>query len=308
MAVFLLATTLVTQATQAEPGTGSGLIVTITQASTTKVCPGEPFVLHYKIANTDSVGQATFYTGANFNRWYTLSLRSAYGITREASALPAEKKLEGLHPSPEVSILAGESIQGDIVATRRFPVLTPGKYVLTLHMALTSYTEPKGAWYPEGRPNTLPQQEVADEYTFPLLVTANNPARLQRIARSRETALLDVNNAAHFGRLAEELFSLPEASAKPSWQTLIADRNTSPGVLDKAVDMLETLQTTTAADLLLQMHSRAIRVGSRTPHVENALASMYNTGSPALREHIKNLARLQGIELGDKLLGLNNPN
>ena len=284
-------------------------IVTMTAASFSRISQGEPFVIHYKVENSAPEGQVTFHAGSDNDQWYTVTLRGPNGLIIPVPKAP-EKKLEGFFLSPERSVRHGSFDTGDFIATRGLPILSPGSYRLIVHVDTPFYAEPEGVGARYSSPGVPdpPTGTLVRDFTFPLVVTSADPAKMRALAEQWKASLLKPAQDASWDLLTEELFSLPAAQALPTWQALIADPKSDSNVLADTVSQLTRLKTNTAADLLVQMQHRPDTARSVTPRVDGALAEMYNIGSPALREHIKNLAADQGAELGETLIGPSNPN
>ena len=285
------------------------LTVRITPTSQNQISLGEPFVVHYRFDNADPTAQVTFHAGPDNDQWYTLTLRGQGGLVSQAPKLP-QKKQEGLSLSPERSIRTGDHLSGDFVATRGLVVPAPGRYTLTVHVDTPYFVEPQrgGMRYTTPGTSDPPSGMLTQDFDFPLVVTPIDPAKLQRTAERLKRAILDPVNAASSRSLVEQLFSLPEAQALPSWKALIAAPTSYSSVLEETVNQLSRLRTDTAADLLVQMQHRPGNASGYTPRVDGALAEMYNTGSSTLRKHIKALAASQGAELSEKLTSPSNPN
>ncbi len=283
--------------------------ITMTAASSSRISQGEPFVVHYKVDNIAPEGQVTFHAGSDNDQWYTMTLHGPNGTVIPVPKAP-EKKLEGFFLSPERSVRHGGSFTGDFIATRGLPLLPPGAYRLSVHVDTPYYAEPDGVGARYSSPGVPdpPTGTLVQDFTFPLVVTPADPIKLQALAEQWKAALLNPAQAAPWRLLTQELFSLPAAQALSAWQALVADPTSDSNVLEDAVSQLSRLKTDTAADLLVQMQHRPSTARSITPRVDGALAEMYNTGSPALRKHIKALAADQGAELGETLTGPSNPN
>ena len=284
-------------------------IVTMTPASLGRISQGEPFIIRYKIDNSTPEGQLTFHSGPDNDQWYTVTLRGQDGLVIPVSKAP-EKKMEGFFAAPETSIRHGDFVTGNFIATRGLPILPPGTYRLIVHVDMPFYAEPEGVGARYSSPGVPdpPTGTLVQSFTFPLVVMPADPAKLHALAEHWKASLLNPAQDASWRLLTEELFSLPAAQALPTWQALIADPTSDSNVLEDAVSQLSRLKTDTAADLLVQMQHRPSTPRSVTSRVDGALAEMYNTGSPALREHIKGLAADQGAELGETLIGPSNPN
>lgn len=284
--------------------------VTLMAVASSQISVGEPVVIHYKIENPSTIEQVTFHAGLQDDQWYTLTL-SSQGSVIARSLKPVPEKPQGFALSPERSILPGGSFSGDIVVGQTLGAPKPGRYVLTVHLDLPFYAEsPGGAtrFYTNGAAPDPPTGIIRQDFDFPLTVTPSNPAKLRIMAEGLEKLLLNTKNVASCQFLTKQLFALPEAQALPSWKALIADPNTSQTVLYASVTQLGFLKTAAAADLLVQMQHRPATEWGAAPHVDGVLAEMYNTGTPALRQHIKKLAAAQGATLGSKIDGLSNPN
>ncbi len=285
-------------------------IVTMTHTSSSRISQGEPFVVHYKVENSAPEGQLTFHSGSDNDQWYTVTLRGSNGLLISVPKAP-KKRLEGFFQSSDRSVSHRNAFTSNFIATRELPLLPPGSYRLIVHVNTPFYAEPEGVGnlrYNSPGFYDPPTGTLVQDFTFPLVITPADPAKLRALAERWEAALLNPAQDASWRLLTKELFSLPAAQALPAWQALIADPASDSNMLEDAVSQLSRLKTNTAADLLVQMQHRPSTPRSITPRVDGALAEMYNTGSPSLREHIKALASDQGAELGETLTGPSNPN
>ena len=278
----------------------SPLTIKLTPASPSRISLGEPFVIHYRINNEDPTEQVTFHAGSDNDQWYTVTLRGQKGLSTQASK-PPQKSLRGFSLSPERSVPPGDYFTDDIVATRGLAVPAPGRYTLTIHVDTPYYLEPRGvgARYSDVGVPDPPTGRMTQDFSFPLVVTPADPAKLRAMAEKLEESILNPLEAGSSRSRVEQLFSLPEAQALPAWKALITDPKGYSSALDETVKQLGGLKTDTAADLLVLMQHRPDTRQGTTPRVDGVLAEMYNTGTPALRQHIKMLATSQGAELVD---------
>lgn len=303
---------------RAEASTSGVLAAHVTLTTSHTLSLGEPIVLHYEVSNNSTAEQLSFEGGPHHQGWYRLSVTNATRKRITAAMLkPSLDELnpQGLHQSPEISLLPGGSIEGDIVATQVLAITQPGDYVLTLRVPITYYLEPIGAWYPKGRPADQVPMTFTRNFDFPLKVTPADPKRLQATAETLSRELQDVKYAGQSKALLAALSSLPEAVALPSWQALVLDPAISPAVLSKAVELLGGLRSPGAADLLGQaLFDRAPSVGADEDGVRasarKAVAEMYNLGDDQMKQRLEQVYAQHGASRNDLLEAVttSNPN
>jgi hypothetical protein len=272
------------------------LTVQVTLATNSTLSVGEPIVLHYKVSNNSTTKQLSFDSGPRHEGWYRLSLTNATG--KQITAATPQSSLDevapqGLHPASEISLLPGGNTEGDIVATQSFAVTQPGDYVLTLHIPVTYYVEPIGAWYPKGRPADQIPMSFAQDYNFHLKVMPMDQKRLQSDAEMLNRELHNPKFSPQRETLLAALSSLPEAVALPSWQSLVLDPTTPSAVLSSAVELLGGLRSLGAADLLGQIIFDRIPSSSEAGEegvkasARRAVAEMYNLGDDRIKQKLE---------------------
>lgn len=251
---------------------------------------GEPILIRYKVANASSE-KAMTHLGASGMDWYTVTMQDNHGV--EVPLIPVSRplRMQGSHSSKSGFFRAGASDTGYILVNERLCIQRPGRYVLTLHINLPYTT---GADLTAGTSEAFTESAGLTQtqgITFPILVTQTDPRRLQGTAETLLKAASNLQDS-QFGRAAADaLFSMPEAQAAASWKDLALKPSMSN---DLAASELESLHSQTSVDLLVQMLD--------TPDLNCVALSdrinrIYNAGSPALREHIKILARQHGFEM-----------
>jgi len=300
----------------AEPSGPLDTQVSLVTSSTLTVC--EPVVLYYKLSNTSLSEQLTFNAGVHRRGWYSLSLTNENGQKMTAAAdMPSsdQHREQGLHQPPEISILPSAYIEGYCVVTQALDIAQPGKYTLNFHVPISYYMEPKGAWYPEGRPANQKPFSLMRDYSFSLVVTGADPERLQATAKKLCHELQDVRFLGKSQALLAALSSLPENVALPNWQNLILDPVTSPAVLNEAVALLGKLRSPGAAELLGQVIFDRIPVtganeGLVRMGAHRALTEMYNAGDAQLRQKMKQVFISHGASAADllEIVTVSNPN
>ncbi len=294
------------------------LTAQVTLTTSHSLALGEPIVLHYKVSNNSTAEQLSFEGGPHHQGWYRLSVTNAAG-KQITAAMPKpsldELYPQGLHQSPEISLLPGGTIEGDIVATQALTMTRPGDYMLTLHIPVTYYLEPIGAWYPKGRPANQVPITFSQDYNFPLKVMPADPKRLQATAETLSHELQDVRYVGQSKALLAALSSLPETVALPSWQALVLDPATPSAVLSEAVELLGGLRSPGAADLLGQaLFDRAPAMGANEDSVKasarKAVAAMYNLGDDQMKQRLEQVYAQHGASRSDFLEAVttSNPN
>lgn len=263
---------------------------------------GEPIMLHYKLANLSSTEKLAILRGIYNTGWYTLSMKSVAGD--RVALIPDERPLDppGLH-SGDVGVYAAsdgrDSWQdGYIVVSKFFAVQHPGKYLLTVHVR-ASY-----ALVAPTQENPVVMKDLINsdgttliqDFSFPLTVTATNPAILQAKANTLKGAIEKEQTSTLLLPEMDELFSMPEAQASSVWETMALEAR--PMNRDLIANKLGTLHSTKAADILFKMIDNP---ASNSVFVSHRLSEVYNDGSPALREHIKSVAARKGIQLPEQI-------
>ncbi len=300
----------------AEPSGSLDAQVSLVTSSTLTV--GEPVVLYYRLSNTSPSKQLTFNAGEHRRGWYSLSLTNENGQKVTATAnvpFGDQHRKQGLYQPQEISILPSAYVEGDCVVTQALGIAQPGKYTLNFHIPIIYYMEPKGAWYPEGRPANQKPFSLMRDYSFSLVVMEANPERLQATAKKLCHELQDVKLLGKSQALLAALSSLPEDIALPNWQNLILDPATPPAVLNEAVVLLGELRSPGAAELLGQViFDRPPATGTNEDLVRmgahRALTEMYNAGDAQLRQKMKQVFISHGASTADllEIVTVSNPN
>lgn len=306
-----------TKVCRAEASASEPFAAQVTLATNSTISLGEPIVLHYKVSNNSTTDQISFDSGPSQKGWYRLSITSAAGQQMTAAlSQPSldETSPQGLHQASEISLLPGGIIEGDIVATQAFAVTQPGDYVITLRLPVTYFLEPRGAWYPKGRPADQVPMTFTQAYHFALKIVPEDPKRLQATAETLSRELQDVKYVGQSKALLAALSSLPEDAAMPSWQALILDPATPSAVLSNAVELLGGLRSPGAADLLGQVIFDRPVAGANEGGVKasarKAVAEMYNLGDDQTKQRLEQVYVEHGASKNDLLEAVttSNPN
>jgi len=126
---------------------------------------------------------------------------------------------------------------------------------------------------------------------FPILVTPADPNRLQATAEALRAASADRMNGQLALAYMDGLFSMPEAQAAASWRSLALKPSIDTSVV---ANELAELRSATGVDILNEMMDVP---GLHCTPISNRINKLYNAGTPALREHIKAIARKRGAEI-----------
>lgn len=284
-ALFLVALPVYADDSSAEPLSIQASLLTPTQ-----ITLGEPILVRYKITN--NYGQrVAAHLGIYGTDWYTLTMRDAHGAAVPTISDPRPKNPQGSHPSQDGFFHVGQTSTGYIPVTKRLSIQHPGQYALTIHVGLryaVDDTSVEGASRSLAATSGLTQTQ---DITFPISVASEDPIRLRATADSLRRATLTEQNGLLARAEVETLFSMPEAQAAASWRSLALKPNTNTGL---AVSELAELRSAIGVDILAEMlNNPALQYSS----ISDSINRLYNAGTPALREHIKIVARGHGFEM-----------
>lgn len=283
---------------------GDAIRVEITRPGQQTLTLGEPIVLHYIIAN-DSAQQMNVEMGLDGaiggTKWIAKSLTAANGKSIPIRDDPHHTDAGGLHFN---SVLIGpnEQREGDLVASQWFSIPSPGEYTLGIQVHLAYGT---GQSVDSSIENSLASPATfAQEYRFPVTITASDLSRLQTLAASLEHAATHAKDPHQAAILIQELVSMPEAQAWASWMEL----SKNPALQSTLASELARFPTTKTADLLSQMAWPATASPSQTGSSQayERLSEMYNHSTGKLKDHIKQLYGEHGIALPERILALQN--
>jgi len=251
---------------------------------------GEPILVRYKIAN-NSGQRVAAQLGIYGTDWYTLTMRDAGGTAVLAIPDLRPKYPQGSHASQNGFFHDGETSTDYIPVTKWLSIQRPGQYTLTIHVHLRYAVDDTSA---EGASATL----LADagltqtqDITFPILVTNADPLRLRATAEALRQATLTEQNGILARAKMEALFSMPEAQAAASWRSLALKPSMST---DLVASELAELRSATGVDILAEMLDVPVL---NCTSLSDRINKLYNAGTPALRDHIKAVARRHGFEM-----------
>ncbi len=251
---------------------------------------GEPIILHYKITN--NTGQRQWvYMGQDAKGWLSERLVDQDG----ASVAP----LPDAAPSPPGGIhFNGPSIdmdyEGDTVVSQRFVIPHPGHYTLTVHATLTLGVRP-----PESNQSA---DGLESDFTFPLTVTAADPAKLAAVAQGYERMAAAYKSPQWHGWYVDALLSMPEEETLPAWRALVNEPDPMFVIRGQVTEDLLRVNTPAAADVLAEMLFAPGLASDASATIGRCLDEMYNAGSPTLRQHIADIAAAHGLSLPDKVV------
>lgn len=268
---------------------------------------GEPIVLRYTFIGTQAEG-VRLYMGRDKQGWITPILTDAEGNL--APPIPDPRMRQGGIHSIGIGASARDHPIEYAVVNRLLRPMHSGDYRLSAHVRIP--------YAPRSQTGVSPSQwgevfgtVLTREDTFPLTLTALNPARLRVVAeRLAEQAAQD-DNAALRTLALQSLFAMPEDYVLPVWRTVTTSEN--PRLLDRwgvISDELARVQSAHTADLLAEMHWNpppAVRdlLNVKIPGAPglNVMAmnniamkfnNMYFTADPVLKQHIVELCRAHG--------------
>ena len=281
---------------KANPRMPAPIDAQVSLASNPSIMLGEPIVLRYKIANaTDSqgvgIGLGTYNT-----QWCRLSLTDAEG--QSAQVIPDNRPLNpsGLH-STGTSFLRPDGSQEDqLVVTRFFRVLRPGKYTLNVHVQIpyvaTTITEESSLNSDLESDIKANNKVLTDDFVFPLTITQAVPSRLEAKANSLRQVAMAEKGGRNYKVSLDALFSMPEAQAASSWKSLANNANEMDAEL--VADHLARIHSVTTVNLLVQMLDNPKLSPDQTSYIRAKIDESYNAGDVTVKGHIKALAASRG--------------
>lgn len=280
---------------QSEASDPGPLDLTVSLAGSSTVSLGEPVFLKYVINNSGGE-KATVYTAdANHKPLITERFTDATGKPLVASVNPIPPR----HSPHTMASWNGREVTGNAATTWKtvandhvtFP--RPGRYVLRVHVE-NGYVLGSMSDIVQGSHYVL-----SGDYVFPLTVVATNPAYLRATAEQLRRSVLPTLDVNARATLIQALFSMPEATASASWQTLVEEPKLDGSSLGQIGAALARIHTNRAADILAEMiwepTQPSMALSEALP--EKYLYEMYDTGDPALKKHIEDLHKQHGVEM-----------
>lgn len=294
--------TAVTQPVHADADSSGPLRAEMYLASAKKFAPGEPVLVHYKVINTSPSESTTVSVGDNGTEWYSIKVLDATGrsVQMPPRLFARARKPEGLYQSPERILLPGEYLEGDIVASRFMSVPVPGQYSLHIAVLLGYETGQDSAGAPpEGMSNHF---SLIRDFVFTTTVTRGDLTVVRARAESLRQEMLQGNKDSN--TLAEELFSMPEATALPTWQSLVNDPMSSEFVLAGAAQQLSFRPSKAKADLVAQIlwdsgRDPKTRSSAQAARIWAAMSKMYGTSDSSLKQYIRSLYIAHGVSASE---------
>ena len=298
LALGLLALGVQTQTAIADAQAPDTLHVEMKMTSASKIVPGEPIVLHYKIANPSKAETVEYFAGQRDSDWYRLTLTDAQGGSARAERDPHPRYViptGGFFDPGWRSLDPGEVREGDIVATLYLKPNHVGKYTLKVQ-ASPACSLPSSRTSIGPGPGVRGQDGSTKSFTFSIDVLPEN-LNAEHAAAEALRRELNRGGPENPTTVAEELFSMPEGAALPTWQAVASDPRVSDMVLIKAADQLASRPTRGTANLLAQMiWGTDGRSDDPAPQeLWEALSKIYDTAPPDLRQYVRSLYIGHGI-------------
>jgi len=276
------------------------LSVDMTPVSNTKFSQGEPVVFHYTIRNMTAQIANISIGAADSVDWLKTRLVDSHGQSVSGRAGLQKIDRKGLHFSAALLDPHGTQ-EGYLVASQWLTIPQPGSYILTFQVSL-DYGLGDNA---EDSAEALRSAPLvfAQEYIFPITVTAANPLRLEAVAKSLVEAATEATDPRQQIMLIQSLVSMPEAQAGSSWEAL-ANNAVLRGDLASELAHVPSIRT---ADILARIAwAEPSQSAAASSEAGQRLSEMYNVSSGSLKQHIKELYAKHGIQLPDQILMLEN--
>lgn len=290
MITALSALALVVLPANADDSTAGPFSMQASLVTPAQITQGEPILIRYKLTNASSQRVVT-HLGIYGTDWYTLTMRDAHGVSVPLIPDPRPAHPQGAYSSKSGFFRVGVSDTDYIPITKRLAIQHPGQYTLIIHVSLPYMTDDT---VDEATPEALATASgftQTQDITFPILVTPADPIRLRATAEALRRASIDGLNGQLSLACMDALFSMPEAQAAASWRSLAL----KPSMFTSAVaSELAELRSATGVDILNEMGDVP---GLHCTPISDRINKLYNAGTPALREHIKAIAKQRGFEM-----------
>ena len=257
--------------------------------------PGEPIVLHYKITDfSDQDLMPDIRDGKNQcleeggKSWVSLTLTDTVGKTAPSvSLLPPAF---GMAHSTGPRIPVGTSYVGALVVNQWVIADHSGSYVLLVHVRLPCTF---------GQGETQSWFLLTKDFSFPLVITPADTNRLRMKASAlRMGGMADTDFKGQALKF-ESLFVLPEQTALPEWQALVADESLTGTSRARAAEEIAKINSLAAVDLMAQLcwGPRPLEEKPTDATEMLCLSNMWIFGSAAMKAHIEELAAAHGEKM-----------
>ncbi len=289
----------VSQMAPANADANDPLAVKMSLMTAKTVSLGEPIILEAQIANTNGQTLAV-HLGRQSTEWYSISLTDAGGLP--VAAVPDKPSPEqgGFQVTAERPIPPGDYVTNYIVVTQHFVLPHPGQYQLTVHVHVPYAQVDSDEAAPSVWKKVITEADTtqAQDFTFPVTVTAADPAYLCQRAAQLQQEISAHPYGPLYNTLTTALFSMPEADAVDCWRSLADKPSMASEVYAK---QLERLATPTAADILAEMLSNPGLHSEQSAYIGQCINEMYNAGDAPLRQHIKEIAAAHSLTLPETI-------
>lgn len=280
---------------QSEAADSGPINLTVSLAGSPTVSLGEPILLKYVVNNTGGQKANVFTEDSKQNSLITERFTDTAGKTLVPSVNPIlpHRIVNGMIPSSGLVNLtdleANTSRKWETVANAYVTFPRPGRYILRVHVQ-----DP----YVIGDDDQGPRQLLTGDYMFPLTVIEAKPAYLRATAERLRSSILSTTDLNARATLIKALFSMPEASASTSWQTLVEEPRLDGYALSQIGTALARIHTARAADILMEMVWEPVQTPLACAEAMSGqyLDAMYDTGDAELKKHIEGLRAKHGLE------------
>ena len=252
---------------------------------------GEPVVIHYKITNTSNQDLCPDIRDGrnqcleeNYKGWFSLMLKDTAGKTAPTVSFLPPVSGEAISTGPRIP--AGDSYTGSLIVNQWVAAVHPGIYLLSVHVRLpcTLRSGMSLSWFP-----------LTKDFSFPLVITPADSNHLRFKASALRTDWSADADPKQRTLKLKSLFVLPERTALPEWQALVADESLTGNDRETVAAMLAQTKSLAAVDLLAQLcwgpPERQARTGIP---LMVYLSSMWQYGDATMKKHIETLAAEHG--------------
>lgn len=271
------------------------LRVEITRVTPATFTQGEPIVLHYAIINNSNQPISVDfgeYGSIGQTDWATQTLTSSDGSVATPLKDSFPYNQGGLHVSSGFIESKGRK-EGALVSSRCFSVQHPGKYTLNVQVDLAYIVDQSDHMVFASK--ATPATKFKEIFHFPLVVTAPDIHLMENMATKLELNAEQAKDHDQQMLLIQELATLPEDQAWPSWVKLA--KNAFLGY-SLALE-LGRRPTTRTADVMSQViwPADASAKSSSGYELGNQFYGMYSHSSGLLKTHIRQIYADHGVDV-----------
>lgn len=283
---------------QAEGVNKGPVSMTASLVGSSTVSLGEPVLIKYVVKNSAEQLVSAFDQQSNGSPSITESLTEVGGtplVPSVSRRLPHWKsETLSMEDGPNLTEMRkDESRSWQSLANSRIAFPHPGSYVLHIQVRMPCQLGDIN----QDAVNQNERSTLSADYVFPLKVIAAPLSYLHTVAEQLRKRIMQTTDVEARATLIEALFSMPEAAAASSWQSLVEEPKLDGATLSEITTALADQLTLRAADLLAEVAWNPLQPTSSLDEAMPGvhLDEMYDAGTPVLKKHIDELYKQHGI-------------